>query len=389
MPFAVSEGVRIYYRVEGNADRPALALVHSLGADHGLWDPQMPALLRHFRALRVDVRGHGASDAPAGDYSIEMLARDVLAAADAAGLREFAYCGLSLGGMIGLWIGAHSSERVTALVLANTSARAPDPAIFGARRRTVIERGMAAVADAAMERCFSERMRASKHPAVASSRSTLLGTDAVGYAGCCAAIRDTDQRDLMAQVRARTLVIGGNQDISMPWSGHGEALAVGISGARAVVLDAAHLSNLERSASFTSALLDFLIAKPEDTLAAGFAMRRAVLGDAYVDGALAGTTDLTREFQELITRYAWGGVWSRPGLDPRYRRMLAMAIAASLGRWEEFRLHVRTGLTGELELSDLKETLLQVAIYAGVPAANSAFRMAQEELAAPGVSLPR
>ena len=106
MPFADSEGCRIYYRLEGAASKPLLVLVHSLGADHGMWDPQMPALLRHFQVLRVDLRGHGASDAPAGDYTIAQLARDVLAAVDATGRDRFAYCGLSLGGMIGQWLGA-------------------------------------------------------------------------------------------------------------------------------------------------------------------------------------------------------------------------------------------------------------------------------------------
>jgi len=267
MAFAHSETARIYYRLDGAADRPLLVLAHSLGADHGLWDPQVAALLRHFQVLRVDLRGHGASAAPAGDYSIEQLARDLLSTVDAAAnvaaaRRRFAYCGLSLGGMIGLWLGARAPERLISLALANTSARVPDPGIFGARRQVVLEHGMAPVADIAIERCFSARMRASGHPAVASIRNILLATDPIGYAGCCAAIRDMDQRDLIQQVRVPTLIIGGDRDMSMPWPGNGEALAAGIPGARAVVLDAAHLSNLERPAAFTSALLDFLIPKP-------------------------------------------------------------------------------------------------------------------------------
>ena len=145
-------------------------------------------------------------------------------------------------------------------------------------------------------------------------------------------------------------------------------------------LPATHLSNVERPSSFTAALFDFLLpAAQEDPLEAGFAVRRAVLGDAHVDRSIAGATEFTRDFQEMITRYAWGTVWTRPGLDPRVRRLLVLAITASLGRWEEYRLHVRTGLAGELELADLKEVLLQVAVYAGVPAANSAFHAAAEE----------
>jgi 4-carboxymuconolactone decarboxylase len=116
-----------------------------------------------------------------------------------------------------------------------------------------------------------------------------------------------------------------------------------------------------------------------DPMAAGEAMRRKVLGDPHVDRAIANTTDLTREFQEFITQYAWGTVWTRPGLDTRVRRLLVLAMTASLGRWEEFRLHVRAGLASELELADLKEALLMVAVYAGVPAANTGFQIVCEE----------
>jgi 4-carboxymuconolactone decarboxylase len=109
-------------------------------------------------------------------------------------------------------------------------------------------------------------------------------------------------------------------------------------------------------------------------------VRRSVLGEAHVDRAVACATDFTCEFQDLITRYAWGTIWTRTGLDPHLRRLMVLAMTASLGRWEEFRLHVRTGLAAELETEDLKEVLLQVAIYAGVPAANNGFHMAEEEL---------
>jgi 3-oxoadipate enol-lactonase/4-carboxymuconolactone decarboxylase len=202
----------------------------------------------------------------------------------------------------------------------------------------------------------------------------------VGYAGCCAAIRDMDLRPLLGGITTPTLVIGGTLDVSTPWAGHGDLVAASIPGARAVLLPAAHLSNVERPSGFTAALFDFLLPDgPRDSLAAGFAVRRTVLGDAQVDRAIANTTELTRDFQDLITRYAWGTIWTRPGLDPWIRRLLVLAMTASLGRWEEFRLHVRTGLAADLEPADLEEVLLQVAVYAGVPAANSGFHIAAEE----------
>jgi 3-oxoadipate enol-lactonase/4-carboxymuconolactone decarboxylase len=380
MPFAVSEGCRIYYRLEGTPGRPPLVLAHSLGTDHGMWNPQMPALLRRFRVLRVDLRGHGASDAPDGDYTIPQLGRDVLAVADAVGLARFAYCGLSLGGMIGQWLGAHAGDRIERLVLANTSPRMADPGLFEIRRATVLANGMSAIEDPVMQRFFSARLLSSGSAAVESIRTALLATNPVGYAGCCAAIRDMDQRPVLASIQVPVLVIAGEQDLSTPWAWHGDVLAGGIPGARAVRLAAAHLSNVERPSAFTAALFDFLLpTEADDTREAGFAVRRSVLGGQHVDTAVARTTEFTREFQELITRYAWGAVWTRPGLDPGVRRLLVLAITAALGRWEEFRLHVRTGLASELEMADLKEVLLTVAIYAGVPAANTGFHAASEE----------
>jgi 3-oxoadipate enol-lactonase/4-carboxymuconolactone decarboxylase len=380
MPFAVSEGCRIYYRLEGAPGGPPLVLVHSLGTDHGMWNPQMPALLRRFRVLRLDLRGHGASDAPSGEYTIPQLGRDVLAVTNAVGVARFAYGGLSLGGMIGQWLGANAGDRIDRMVLANTSPRMADPGLFEIRRTTVLEKSMSAIEGLVMQRFFSARMLSSGSAAVESIRTTLLATSPVGYAGCCAAIRDMDQRPALAAIHAPVLVIAGDQDVSTPWAGHGDVLAGGIPGARAVHLAAAHLSNVERPSSFAAALFDFLLPQgSDDALEAGFTVRRSVLGDAHVDGAVAHTTEFTREFQELITRYAWGTVWARPGLDPGVRRLLALAITAALGRWEEFRLHVRTGLASELEMADLKEVLLTIAVYAGVPAAHTGFLAASEE----------
>ena len=306
MPFAFSEGARIFYRLEGAPEKPLLVLVHSLGVDHGQWDPQMSALLRYFQVLRMDLRGHGASDAPVGDYTIQLLARDVIAAVDSTGRGSFTYCGLSLGGMIGQWLGADVADRITHLVLANTSPRVGAPDLFDARRKAVLEGGMIAIETGVMERFFTLRLLASTNPQVASTRTALRATNPVGYAGCCAAIRDMDNRPVLGRIRVPTLVIGGSLDVATPWEGHGDVLASTIPGARSVVLEAAHLSNIELPSAFTNALFDFLLPPPsDDRLAAGSTMRRAMLGDAHVDRAIANSTDLTRDFQELITRYAW------------------------------------------------------------------------------------
>ena len=380
MPVQTIADTRCYYRLTGPDDAPVLMLSHSLGQDHGMWDPQIADLSAHFRVLRYDVRGHGASPATPGDYRIEQLGADALALVDALGIDRFAFCGLSLGGMIGQWLAAHAPDRLTAVVLANTSARA-DAERMETRRKTVLASGMSAVADMVMGRFFSLRSLAENSHVVASARRTLLATDPVGYAGCCAAIRDMDLTATLKRIRVPVLVIDGQLDTSLPWSGHGDVLARDIAGAQVVHLPTAHLSNLEAPRAFTAALFDFLA--PTANLAAE-RVRRGVLGDAHVDRATATAADTSKAFQDLITRFAWGAVWTRPGLDVRTRRLLVLATTAAMGRWEEFRLHVRTGLAHELEWCDLEEVLLQTAVYAGVPAANTAFHVAAEERKKPG-----
>jgi 3-oxoadipate enol-lactonase/4-carboxymuconolactone decarboxylase len=381
LPFALVDNTRLFYRLEGRDDAPTIVLAHSLGLDHSLWDRQTLDLVPHFRILRFDTRGHGASDAPSGDYSIERLARDVLGLADALEIKRFAYCGISLGGFVGQWLGAHAVNRVSHLILANTSPNVGPPANWDARRQAVFSGGMHKLEGTFLERSFSPETLARRDARVDSLRRVFLGTNPVGYAGCCAAIRDMNHTHLLPGIRIPTLVIAGYKDIGTPWEGHGEVLAREIPDTRSVRLAAAHLSNIERPQSFTGALLDFLWQPPADPMQAGEKVRRRVLGNAHVDSAIAKTTDFNRDFQALITRYGWGAVWTRPGLDLRTRRLLALAMMGALGRWEEFRMHVRTGLAHELELPDLKEALLEMAIYAGVPAANTGFQIAREELA--------
>lgn len=387
MPFVTIDNSRLFYRLEGSEGKPVLVLSHSIGADHAMWDPQVPDLLSHFRILRYDIRGHGASDAPPGDYSIEQLGRDVLGLADALEISAFTFCGLSLGGAIGQWLAIHAADRVKHVVLANTSPQFGPRANWDARQQAVLTSGMSAIIDLVMQRFFSPQTLARNDVYTQSVRSVILGTDPVGYVGCCAALRDMDYTRALHEIRTPTLVIVGDRDVATPWSGHSELLARDIPNAQAVRLPAAHLSNLERPRSFTAALLTFLQPQPgaqsetkSDPLQAGFEVRRTVLGAEHVNRSIAATTEFNREFQELITRYAWGTIWTRPGLSRTTRRLLVLSMTSALGRWEEFRLHLSAGLAQELEPCDLKEVLLQVAIYAGVPAANTAFHIAAEVL---------
>jgi 3-oxoadipate enol-lactonase/4-carboxymuconolactone decarboxylase len=383
MPFVTMNQVRMFYRLEGCPGLPVVVLSHSISTDHGMWDLQTADLLPHFRVLRYDTRGHGASDAPPGEYTVEQLGRDVLGLFEALKLSKVTFCGLSMGGAIGQWLALNAPERLNALILANTSARIGTTQLWTDRINAVQQGGMAAIVNLAMQRFFSPETLVKPNAQVESIRSVFLGTNPVGYLGCCAALRDFDSRDALGKIKIPALVIVGDRDVSTPWAGNGELLAKGIPGASVARLPAAHLSNLERPKSFTAALFAFLRKQenPEkDVLQAGFEVRRSVLGDTHVDRAIAAATDFTKDFQDLITRFAWGTIWTRPGLSHRTRRLLVLATMAALGRWEEYRLHVSAGLRHGLEVCDIKEVLLQTAMYAGVPAANTGFQIAKEEI---------
>lgn len=379
MPFATSSGARIYWKLEGAEDKPALVLLNSIGTDLGLWDAAMPALLGAFRVLRLDTRGHGASDAPDGDYTLAILAGDVAAVMDAAGIAQAAVAGVSLGGMIAMELALSQPERVSALALICTSATM-DKAAWQDRITKVRAGGTAAIADLAMLRFLSPAFPAGQ-PAVAESlRRNLIAMPREGYAGAGAAIRDMDLIARLPALACPTLVVVGERDASTPFPGHGENLVAAIPGAALERLDCGHLAPLEAPSALAGALRAFLTPGPdaqdaaEALFEAGLKNRRRVLGDAWVDRSLANRTPFNAEFQAMITRIAWQEIWSRPGLDDRTRRLLVLAITASLGRWEEFRLHVRAGLTrGGFTQDDLKEVLMQTAIYAGVPAGNTAF----------------
>jgi 3-oxoadipate enol-lactonase len=257
LPFVATNGAREFYRLEGLPGKPVLVFSHSLGADHGMWAPQMADLVTSFQVLRYDTRGHGASDAPRDEYSIELLERDLLGLVDALGIERFAFCGLSMGGAIGQWLAIHAPLRLTRLVLANTSAQFGPRSNWETRMKAVNDGGMAAIVDVVMGRFFSPEVLASG-PYANSVKSVFLGTDPIGYLGGCAAVRDFDSRDALRQIRVPTLVIVGDRDPSTPWEGHGEILAREILEARVVRLPSAHLSNIECPRLFTAALLEFL-----------------------------------------------------------------------------------------------------------------------------------
>jgi len=251
------DGVRIDYSLEGAADAPVLVLSNSLGTDRAMWDPQMAALRARFRVLRYDTRGHGASGVPAQPYLVDRLGRDVLALLDGCGIARAHFCGLSMGGMTGMWLGREAPARLDRLVLCNTAARIGPPEVWDKRVETVRASGMEAIVPGVIERWFTAPFRAREPAAVARIVAMLRATPPAGYVAACLAIRDMDQRAQLAAIRAPTLVIAGESDLATP-AADGRFAAEQIPGARFVALAAAHLSNIEAAAEFTAALLGFL-----------------------------------------------------------------------------------------------------------------------------------
>jgi 3-oxoadipate enol-lactonase len=243
--------------VEGDETKPTLLVSNPLGTNLHLWDRQMPALLEHFRVVRTDSRGHGESVADAGPYSIEGLGRDALAILDALGIEKAHWLGLSKGGMVGLWVLVHAPGRIGRAVLANTAARVPGPDLWNSRIRSARATGMDAIAEAVAERWFTKDFRKSHVEEVERVLSMVRATPLQGYLATCSALRDMDLREAIRGVAVPVLVITGCHDLSTPPE-MGALIASSIAGAKLVTLEASHISNVEASADFTTAVVDFL-----------------------------------------------------------------------------------------------------------------------------------
>lgn len=262
MPTVQANGIDIHYEQDGPADAPVILLSNSLGTRLEMWDPQMGALTQRYRVVRYDSRGHGRSAAPPGPYTIEMLAADAVGLLDALGIERAHFCGLSKGGMVGQVLGARHGERLRSLTLCATACRLPPKELWDERIRTALEQGMAALADAVVERWFTPGFRAQPTIAVDGVRQMILETPPEGYAACCAAIRDMDLCETIRAIRVPTLVIVGDQDPATP-PAMAEEIQTRVPGARLeVIAGAAHLVNIEQAIAFNASLLGFLDRQP-------------------------------------------------------------------------------------------------------------------------------
>jgi len=255
--FIEANGVRIRYRLEGKPGAPVIVFSNSLGTNLSMWEPQVLALRDEFRILRYDTRGHGLSAVPPGPYTQEQLGADILAVMDAVEISQAHFCGLSMGGQLGIWLGANAPQRFARLVLCDTAAHIGNPEIWNTRIAAIRAGGMPAIVSGTIERWFTSRFIARDPEVIASVRRMILDTPPQGYIGCCEAIRDTDLSQEASRVSAPTLVISGTHDPATP-PAQGQLLASMIRSARYLEFDASHLSNIEAAPDFTSALRGFL-----------------------------------------------------------------------------------------------------------------------------------
>jgi 3-oxoadipate enol-lactonase len=254
----VDDGCTIHVEVAGPENAPVLMMSNSLGTDLHMWDEQVAPFTRQFRLVRYDRRGHGKSSVPKGPYSMERLGRDVVGVLDALGIAKINWCGLSMGGMVGMWLGANAGSRIDKLILSNTSAYFPDKTLWDGRIKLVRDKGLAAIVDANMERWFTKGFRDRAPAAMEKMRKMFSATNVEGYVGCGEAIRDMDHRPLLPKITAPTLVIAGRHDPATTLEA-GEFIQRHVPAAKIAVLEAAHISNLEQPQVYADTVLGFLL----------------------------------------------------------------------------------------------------------------------------------
>jgi 3-oxoadipate enol-lactonase/4-carboxymuconolactone decarboxylase len=369
------------WRSDGPAGAPVLVLLNSIGTSSEMWTPCVGALAEQFRVVRVDTRGHGESPAspPGTSCSLADLGRDVLEVLDELGVERAHIAGLSLGGIAALWLAIHSPQRVARLAVLCAAAHLPPASGWHDRAAAVRADGMAAIADIPGRLWITGALATRDPELLGRLQAMQADVDPESYAQCCEALAGTDLRADLGRVAAPTLLIAGADDPAAPPDAL-RAIAEAGPGARLQVLEsAAHIATVEQPAAIVQALLAHFGGGA--TLATGYATRRAVLGDEHVERAIDATTELTAPFQDFITRYAWGDVWSRPGLSRRERSIVTLAALVSLGAEHEIAMHVRAAVRNGLTADEIGEVLLHTALYAGLPRANRAFAIARELLA--------
>lgn len=379
-------------RLGGQPDQPLLVVGPSLGTSATtLWGVAAAALADDFQVIGWDLPGHGWNRAPVeGPTTTAALARELLEALDRLhdGFEplRFHYAGDSVGGAVGLQLMLDAPDRVLSATLCCSAAHFGGNEPWEQRIATVSASGTPALVTSSAERWFGPGFLERQPERGSALLHALSDADDAGYGAVCSALGAFDVRDRLGEITAPVLTIAGSDDVATP----PEVMALvagGVQRGRAVVLDGVgHLAPIEAPDEVVRLVREHILGPSRDQQTvgevrdSGMQVRRAVLGDAHVDRATASATALTEEFQQFITEYAWGGVWTRPGLDRHSRSMITLTALIALGHEEELAMHLRAARRIGLSEEQIKEVLLQSAIYCGVPAANTAFRIAAEVL---------
>jgi 3-oxoadipate enol-lactonase / 4-carboxymuconolactone decarboxylase len=362
----------------GPDDAELLILGPSLGTSAAtLWAQAADRLADRFRVIGWDLPGHGRSPV-SGPFQVAELAAAVLALVDRlAPGSTFRYAGVSVGGAVGLQLVLDAPDRVSAATLLCTGAVIGTPEDWRARAVVVRRDGVEAVRESSQRRWFAPGFVRRRPYVAAALADALASTHAQSYAHLCDALADFDVSDRLGEITVPVCAVAGSDDIATP-PAKAERIASGVVSGRSVVLDGVgHLAPAEAPAK----VAEVIGGTTDPVYDAGMAVRRAVLGDAHVDRANASRTEFTVDFQDFITRYAWGEIWTRPGLDRRSRSLITLTALVARGHHEELAMHVRAARRNGLTRDEIKEVLLQSAIYCGVPDANTAFRIAGAVLA--------
>ncbi|MFF9205371.1 3-oxoadipate enol-lactonase [Streptomyces sp. NPDC014986] len=361
------------HRAEGPETAPPLLLGPSLGTSYALWDEVAPELSITHRVVRWDLPGHGGSAAGliGPGATVGDLAGLVLRLADALGVERFAYAGVSLGGAVGLHLAVHHPDRLSSLAVICSSAHFNGAKPWEERAALVRCEGLADLAEGADARWFTSGFTV---PQLVDDHRRA---DPEAYAACCDALAAFDLRDRLPEITVPTLAVAGREDPATPPE-HLREIADAVPDAALVEIPgASHLAPAE----CPEAVLTALRAHFSGDARRGMEVRREVLGDAHVDRAQARQTPFTARFQDFISRYAWGEIWTDPTLTRRERSMVTMTALIAHGHYDELAMHVRAARRNGLTPEEIGAVLLQTAVYCGVPAANSAFATAQRVLA--------
>ncbi|GGW38670.1 alpha/beta fold hydrolase [Vreelandella hamiltonii] len=384
MAFHTLNGRSVAYRLMGSEVNPLIVLAHPLGMSQAVWDDVIPALLPRYRVLTWDLPGHGASQAVSGrQVTPAALADEVLALAALAGAQRFHFVGTSIGGVVGQQLIAAHAERLLTATLTNTGAVIGHPDLWNTRAERVRQEGLAAMSQEIVPRWFAPAAFEAS-PALKAGWCTEMGRgDDESYAQLCEMLgRDTFTGKLSGQ-KVKVQLLGGSEDMATPPATL-KALATELDGAPLEILDGVgHVPSVEAPVLFAQKLLALLatdlgdVANQGVAYATGLETRKQVLGEEHVARSTANANSLDTPFQQMITRFAWGELWSNDDLTRRERSMITTGILAALGR-EELSLHLKTAKRIGLTEAELRQVLMHVAIYGGVPAANHAFALAKE-----------